>query len=132
MLFRSLCHPAQQAFFTGQIEGLTDAPVSMPDKDCASCHGEPPDIVIPPSSMCVLCHEPGYDEKLGQWRSESDELRKELEEALAAAAPAADPQALASARRALALVGDDGSRGVHNIGLSERLLSEALARLATR
>ncbi|NOT30370.1 MAG: hypothetical protein HOP15_07970, partial [Planctomycetes bacterium] len=128
----SSCHELQQSFFTGTAGGLAELPVSMPEKDCASCHGEPPDLVIPPPSMCVLCHEEGYDEKLAQWRGQTDELQAKLEAALAASPGTTEPGTLAAARAALELVRADGSRGVHNFALTERLLGEALERLGSR
>jgi nitrate/TMAO reductase-like tetraheme cytochrome c subunit len=128
----SACHADQQAFFAGTIADLPDAPVLLVDKDCASCHGEPPDLVIPPPQMCVLCHEQGYDEQLEQWRGTTDELRGRLAQALSAAGTGVAPEALVSGRRALALVEADGSRGVHNFALAEKLLREALAGLESR
>ncbi len=128
----SRCHAPQVAFFTGRLEGVENAPVAMPEKDCTSCHGEPPDIVIPPATMCGLCHEEGYGEKLAQWRATTDDLRTRLEAALAAAGGSADPQAVEAARAALELVAADGSRGVHNFSLAERLLADGLARLGAR
>lgn len=128
------CHALQQSFFAGTLAdgvlgSIEPAAPEMPDKTCNECHGEAPDIVIPPASMCVLCHEEGYDQKLADWRAATDERVARLERALSAAATSADPAALARARRTLELVAGDGSRGVHNASLTERLLSAALAGL---
>jgi hypothetical protein len=82
--------------------------------------------------MCVLCHEEGYGERLEEWRAKTDELRARLEHALAAAGPSIDAAQLEAARRALDLVAADGSRGVHNFALAERLLAEALQGLVER
>ena len=123
------CHAGQQAFFAGTLAEVADAPVHMPDKDCASCHGEPPDILIPPPTMCVLCHEEGYDETFLQWRATTDELCARIASALAAPPAGVETADLDGARRALELVTADGSHGAHNFSLAERLLREALAKL---
>ncbi len=125
------CHALQASFLAGTIEGFEAVSAPMAGKDCESCHGEPPDIVIPPPSLCVLCHEPGYDAQLDAWRTATDELRVRLERALAGAPATSDPAARASARRALALLDADGSRGVHNFELVQHTLGRALDGLAT-
>jgi nitrate/TMAO reductase-like tetraheme cytochrome c subunit len=131
------CHALQQSFFTGSftgsfagaLAGLEPAAPEMPDKTCNECHGEAPDIVLPPPNMCVLCHGAGYDQKLADWNTATDERVARLERALAAAPPGTDAAALARARQALELVAADGSRGVHNASLTWRLLDEALVGL---
>ncbi len=128
----STCHALQQSFFSGVSGGLPDAPVSMPDKDCTNCHGEPPDIILPSGAMCVLCHEEGYDEKLSQWQGATAELTSRLKAVLAAPPLTAGRPALESALAALDLVEADGSRGVHNFALVERLLLDALEELGAR
>jgi len=123
------CHPAQQAFLTGELAEAADVTPLLAEKDCTSCHGEPPDLMIPPGSLCVLCHEEGYDAKLEEWRTTTDRLEAELRARLAAPPAGATPEALQGARRALELVEGDGSRGVHDFPLAEHLLRAALEPL---
>jgi nitrate/TMAO reductase-like tetraheme cytochrome c subunit len=123
------CHALQAAFLAGTVEGFEAVAAPMAGKDCQSCHGEPPDVVIPAASLCVLCHEPGYDAKLASWREGTDELVARLRAALATPDPAASTEAVAAARRALELVVADGSRGAHGIELAQRVLGQALAGL---
>ena len=125
------CHALQQSIFSGQLTGMDAAAPEMPEKTCNECHGEAPGIVIPPATMCVLCHEAGYDRKLEEWRTATDERFARLENALTAAPPSTDPAALERARQALATVAADGSRGAHNASLIGRLLDDALSGLGT-
>lgn len=124
------CHALQESFLHGTVAGLEPMPSEMSEKGCTECHGEPPDVLIPPSSLCVLCHEEGYDQRLEAWRSGTDERVERLRRALAT--PSGAPAAREAAQRALALVDADGSRGVHNAGLVQHLLDEALAGLGER
>jgi hypothetical protein len=77
----------------------------------------------------VLCHEKGYDDLHTEWQTSTDALVAELERALAEAGDEAAPVAVEHARTALSAVRLDGSRGVHNYGLTRAMIEEALERL---
>ena len=124
------CHAAQANMLAGTLAGFEVQPATMASLECSECHGEAPDILRPKPSMCVLCHEAGYDQKHPEWQGSVDQLTVALEQALSAAEPGrAGAPALERARAALDAVRRDGSRGVHNFELVKRLLAEALAAL---
>jgi nitrate/TMAO reductase-like tetraheme cytochrome c subunit len=124
------CHTDQRDFLVGAVEGLGNLTGTMAEMECAECHGEPPNMIEPTPALCALCHEEGYDDMQIAWQARTDELLAELEQALEAAAEgAADPALLARARRVLAAVRRDGSRGVHNFELISSLLEDALRSL---
>lgn len=124
------CHAAQASVLAGTLAGFAEKPGTMASMDCSECHGEAPTVLRPKPSMCVLCHEPGYDEKQNEWQHGIDALAEELTQALGAARRReVDAPVLEQAQRALDAVQRDGSRGVHNFELCQQLLSEALAAL---
>ena len=127
------CHATQAAVLAGTPAGFAEVPGTMASLDCSECHGEAPSIVRPKPALCVLCHEPGYDAKQGEWRQEIGQLAEALARALdAARAGDTDPATLAAAEKALALVRADGSGGAHNFELCQGVLREALEALEPR
>lgn len=125
----SRCHSVQISFLQGTLPGFEGVAVPMAEKGCENCHAEPPDLMNPQPALCVLCHEDGYDTTFETWRTETTALMERVRRALAEARPDAAVDALEAARRALALVERDGSRGVHAFPLTEALLRDALRRL---
>lgn len=125
----STCHPVQISFLEGTLAGFEGLEVPMAEKGCEFCHAEPPDLMNPQPALCVLCHGAGYDETFVSWQEETATLVARVEAALAVARPDATADALEAARRALALVAADGSRGVHAFPVTEALLKGALEGL---
>ncbi|MCC7011231.1 MAG: cytochrome c3 family protein [Planctomycetes bacterium] len=130
----SRCHKAQDAMLRGTLATLTEPkPGTMGAMECYECHGEAPAIARPKPSMCVLCHEAGYDALHTQWQGQIDALVKSVEAALpAAASRGVDAEVLAKARAALDTVRADGTRGVHNFELAKLLLEEAVQSLGSK
>jgi hypothetical protein len=122
------CHESQARMLQGDLSGFEPLEGTMAELECDQCHGAPPDLVAQPNPrLCVICHERGYDDMLGQWQTEVGELMARLLTALdEASAAGAAPEALERGRRALKAVEADRSRGVHNFELSKRLLEDAL------
>ena len=114
----SACHAQQESFLMGTLEGFEETLGGMEEKDCDSCHGEPPDLMIPKPKLCVLCHDESYEPMLAEWRAETDALAERLEQALEEAARDASSPGLARARNALRAVAADGSHGAHNLALT--------------
>ena len=123
------CHSAQEALLRGTVAGAEAKPGLMGKMECTDCHGEAPDVVRPKPGACVVCHKAGYDEMELRWQKDVADLAARVESALAAAGPSVDAAVLESARKSLAAVKGDGSRGVHNFELARSLLEDALHRL---
>ena len=124
------CHKKQEDFVYGEVGDFEPLAGPMEVKECDVCHGEPPDIIQPSARQCSLCHDDEYDEALPAWRETTTRLLLELEAALAKAEESgASPEAVERARRARQEVMADGSDGVHNFPLTERLLKDALEAL---
>jgi nitrate/TMAO reductase-like tetraheme cytochrome c subunit len=126
----SSCHAHQESYVAGAFEGFAELPTEMTEKACEECHGEPPDIGPPNTALCALCHDEDYPPMVETWRVGTTELEQELRQALSGAAErGVTPEAIERARRALELIGADGSRGAHNWPFTEAILGEALAGL---
>ncbi len=124
------CHAAQSNMLTGKIAGFDEKPGTMAKLECTDCHGEAPTIVRPKPANCVVCHKPGYDDKMGAWKTELDGLGSQLDRALAKPeSKSLDAAKLERAKKALEAVRLDGSHGAHNFELSKSLLEEALKSL---
>jgi hypothetical protein len=147
------CHPAQSAFYRGEVKaGLPKVePNAMANAvSCTGCH----DWTKKHSrravgEKCVGCHDPGYASFLGEWTEGLDREAKPAHQALRRAETAIaqarragrrapEAEALAKeARDALTLVSK--ARGVHNPPVAEALLEaarqkaeEALGRVGRR
>ncbi|MBI5362542.1 MAG: cytochrome c3 family protein [Planctomycetes bacterium] len=126
------CHKAQESMLRGTVAGLPEVQDAMSKMECTECHGEIPTVVKPKPSTCNLCHKPGYDQIAKDWQKESSELATALEKALASAAPKTDASALEFARKTLAAMRADGSKGIHNHALAKQALEAALQGLAAK
>jgi len=141
----SHCHPATTALYTGEAKAWDAAgdPDFMfeAEVECLECHDLSADLDLGAvQAACVDCHEPGYDEMLREWLTETQagvggaQVRvAALREALAGPArrhpKATEAEALlAGAERLIGLV--DKGRGVHNFEWSMALLEEAGEQLA--
>jgi nitrate/TMAO reductase-like tetraheme cytochrome c subunit len=128
------CHSAQVAFVAGELAGGEPAGGPMTEKECSDCHGEPGMVMTPPPSLCLLCHDEGFDALPATWTHAVEERLAELRPALgrlARSAPeAGDARArVAEARGLLELVEHDGSRGVHNAPHALDVLRRGAQRL---
>ncbi len=124
------CHSAQENMLFGVVEGFEETPGPMADMDCFDCHGDPPLIMRPKPTACVLCHEAGYDDMMLEWRARTDELTTRVRAALVdARRRGADAAEITAAEAALAAVERDGSAGSHNFDFGATLLEHALTRL---
>jgi hypothetical protein len=119
----------------GDVQGHAPLQGGMSSMDCYECHGDPPDVLRPGPAACVVCHEPGFDRLLQDWRAAIDgrvqrlhASRSKLGDLLAKASPEA-LQLVARSDAALGAVEQDGSRGAHNVGLALDLLQEAATSL---
>ncbi len=129
------CHAEQRAMLAGDLPGHAPVPSGMSSMDCYECHGDPPDVLRPGPAACVICHEPGFDRLLQDWRMAIDgrverlrASRSKLADLLAKASPEA-LQLVARSDAALEAVERDGSRGAHNVGFALDLLQEAAGNL---
>ena len=127
----SRCHALQESLFVGSVDGFAELMSGMEEeKDCDSCHGEPPEIRSPTPKLCVLCHDDEYGPMLESWSTQTSELSAKLRDVLSEAERAGGaPEAIERGRRVLELVGGDGSGGAHNFGLVESLLRESITEL---
>jgi hypothetical protein len=123
------CHAAQETLLRGTVAGMEPKPGPMGKMECNECHGDAPSIVRPKPASCVMCHKAGYDEMDSRWQKDVADLIGRVQGALAAAGPSVDSTVVEEARKSLAVVTRDGSKGVHNFELAKVLLEDALHRL---
>ena len=124
------CHKPQAQLQRGELDGFATTEGAKSDLECSLCHGSPPAIARPSLALCNVCHEQGFEEQLARWRSDFDAQREQIAQGLERANLPAEQRRLAES--ALRLLGEDGSRGVHNPEFSRLLLSEALRLSGSR
>jgi nitrate/TMAO reductase-like tetraheme cytochrome c subunit len=125
------CHQAQVSLHQGVLAGFASTAGSKSDMECSMCHGSAPDIALPSSGLCSMCHEEGFEEQLARWRGDFEALRERLASSLESDANLTAEQR-SRAEGALRLLTEDGSRGVHNPEFSRLLLEEALRPSGSR
>ena len=86
---------------------------------CIDCHtGEDGEVAPSMLSMCVDCHEEGYDTLAEEWIDETKAYETSLAELIAVLESSSlsemEKTSLRTAKEALESVRKDGSRGVHN------------------
>lgn len=119
------CHDIQHSIYFSELAFSTDKlpNVMAADVACLDCHKDEKDkLVRPGRTVCSKCHEKDYEEMFDQWEGTTlvllKELRKKVEsKGLRKGDPAFD---------ILLLLEKDGSRGIHNPELYEKLVTEAL------
>jgi hypothetical protein len=119
------CHETQHAVYYSQLtfSTLKIPNVMVADVACLDCHRDENDnLYRPGKAVCSICHETDYEDMFVEWESSSlkglNRLRKKVEQNnLREGDPAYDM---------LMLLEKDGSKGIHNPELYEKLLEEAL------
>ncbi len=121
----SSCHKVQEAVYTSKLDFSTlEMPNSMAaDVSCVDCHvGEEQKIILPDEKSCSNCHDEDYEEFYFNWMEQTTDLFKMLERKI-------KTENLPKTHRAVRLLKflqQDGSSGIHNPDLYERLIEEAL------
>ncbi|MEN8155203.1 MAG: NapC/NirT family cytochrome c [Acidobacteriota bacterium] len=119
------CHQVQKDIYEGKLEHLTlNIPnVMVNDVECSDCHISGNDEIIRPSKKkCSYCHEEDYEAMYEEWFSSTAELMERLKKKV-------EKEKLESGNRAYdiyKLLLKDGSKGIHNPELYEKLISDLL------
>jgi nitrate/TMAO reductase-like tetraheme cytochrome c subunit len=119
------CHSSQHAIYYSELEFYTfKIPNSMvKDVACLDCHQDEDDkLYRPKKAVCSNCHEVDYEEMFVEWENTSIDLLKRLREKVR-------KENLDKGNKAydiLMLLERDGSKGIHNPELYEKLVEEAL------
>ncbi len=119
------CHQIQKNIYEGKLEHLTlNIPnVMVNDVECNDCHvNESNEIVRPTKEICSNCHEENYEEMHVEWINSTSELMNKLKKKI-------EEEKLKSGNRVYdlyKLLLKDGSKGIHNPELYEKLISELL------
>lgn len=119
------CHENQYAVYYSRIDFVTfKIPnIMAEDVSCDDCHkDEKGKLYRPGKSVCSNCHEKDYEEMFDEWESTSLELLQKLREKVRQnRLDKGDP-----AYDILMLLERDGSKGIHNPELYEKLIEEAI------
>ena len=119
------CHQIQKSIYEGKLEHLTlDIPnVMVNDVECSDCHVDGNDEIIRPTKeKCSDCHEEDYEEMHIEWLNSTTELIDKLKKKI-------EDEKLQSGNRVYdlyKLLLKDGSKGIHNPELYEKLISELI------
>jgi TonB family protein len=116
------CHVESAEIYAGTYMGQ-DLPDYMFEEDvtCDDCHGGPGSVARPEPSICLDCHDDGYDDDARDWQTEVAELTGEIRRALATGVDI-DADVRERATRIVADVEKAGAGGIHNYELSVELL----------
>ena len=119
------CHDTQQSVYSSQLAYFTyKIPnVMIEAVACRDCHqDEQKRLIRPDKTVCTKCHEKEYEEMFNEWEDASREKLEQLREKV-------KKENLKQGNLAydvLQLLEKDGSKGIHNPELYEKLLDEAL------
>jgi nitrate/TMAO reductase-like tetraheme cytochrome c subunit len=119
------CHDAQYAVYFSRLAFSTfKIPnVMAEDVTCQDCHqDERQKLLRPGKTVCSNCHETEYEDMFDQWQSDARELLELLRAKVKS-------EKLGEGDRAydlLVLLEKDGSKGIHNPELYEKLIEEAM------
>ena len=119
------CHTVQKDIYEGKIEHLTFSirNVMADDVGCSDCHvSENEEIIRPTGKKCSDCHEEGYEELQTEWMSSTDILMEKLK----AKITKENSKKGSRAYEIFYLLQKDGSRGVHNPELYEKLINDVI------
>lgn len=126
------CHSLQAGIYDGTTEFAAEI---MPDLmyeegvECLSCHGgtDKPIQKVTEES-CFDCHDSDYEGLLTEWQSTTEESLSEIADALKHVKvdnlTTSQQAKIERVRSGIIGIEKDGSQGVHNIALVERLLDE--------
>jgi len=120
-----VCHETQNAVYYSQLtfSTLKTPNVMASSVACLDCHrDEKNNLYRPGKAVCSRCHEPDYREMFVEWENTSLEWLKQLREKVKK--NNLRPGNLAY--DTLMLLEKDGSKGIHNPELYEKLIEEAL------
>jgi cytochrome c551/c552 len=62
------CHQLENEFYGGGYMGLSQPNVMESGVGCVDCHLSNQKVVKPSGSVCLNCHEKGYDETMTKWQ----------------------------------------------------------------
>lgn len=119
------CHQIQHSIYFSRLEFSTfKIPNPMaPEVACIDCHqDDQKNIYRSGKKECSNCHEAEYEEFFEDWTGESTRLLIELKEKIKTNKLKKGDKAVETLR----LLERDGSRGIHNPELYEKLIREAL------
>jgi nitrate/TMAO reductase-like tetraheme cytochrome c subunit len=119
------CHTIQQSVYYSHVpfSTLKIPNVMADDLKCIDCHqDEKKQLLRPGKSVCSKCHEKEYEDMFDEWQNTSvtllNQLKRKVKQLnLRRGDPAYDT---------LVLLESDGSKGIHNPELYEKLIEEAL------
>lgn len=108
--------------------------MNLAEVACRDCHVHPDSgMVRPTARVCIACHDDSYGEILAQWRNDTAESYKRLDDLLARLKPVRlsreQESKVREAGRVLEDFKRDGSLGVHNSVLAADKLGAIIAEL---
>lgn len=119
------CHQTQYSIYFSKLSFSTlDIPNPMSEGvGCVDCHkDERENIIRPGKKSCTNCHESEYEDMFDEWQESGNDLLKKLNEKI----KSENLKPGAPAYNMLIMLEKDGSKGVHNPELYDKLAEEAL------
>jgi hypothetical protein len=121
------CHDIQHALYFSRLEFSTfNLPNLMAEEvACLDCHlAEDDSLYRPDRTVCSQCHEEEYEEMFAEWETGSLSGMKELRDKVSRDRLRKGDKVFDT----LQLLEKDGSKGIHNPELFEKLIKQALEK----
>lgn len=123
------CHKLQEQVYNGGYMGRNQPDfMKTAGAGCVDCHVQADKVVKPDKMICLKCHDAGYDDQMGEWKTDIKKLSGELSELIQKAKGQSlsnEEQAeVDDARKVMNQINSYPSIYVHNYDLVSTVLSE--------
>ena len=128
------CHSFQSQVYNGNYMNKNQPDfMKAGGSTCIDCHISSDKVVKPDSKICSKCHDAGYDEMMGEWKTDVKKLTGEVNELLnglnSAELSEEQKNEIKEVKRIVSDISSHQSIYVHNYDLLSSLLSEKKKKL---
>jgi len=75
------CHKFQEQVYNGNVFGKNQPDfMKTAGAGCGDCHVAADKVVKPDKMICLKCHEAGYEDQMGEWKTDVKKISGELSE----------------------------------------------------
>ncbi len=123
------CHSLEAEIYSGTYAGLSQPNVMQASVGCTDCHLADRQVVKPAKSVCLNCHDKGYDEKMASWqqdiRKQTDQIKQLTLSLKSVNLTPENRQTWEKTKMLVEGVTRGSASGVHNYDLVRNILARA-------
>jgi Zn ribbon nucleic-acid-binding protein len=128
------CHKFQEQVYSGNYLNKNQPDfMKVGGAGCGDCHVAADKVVKPDKMICLKCHEAGYDDMMGEWKTDvkkkSGELNELIQQTKGLELTAEEKAEVDDARKILNQINSYPSIYVHNYDMISSVLSEKIKKL---